>query len=212
MSRPSRHFFTAAAAALLCLPACTTVMESGFQEDLQSLKPGVRQLPASYDGTAFRGGGEVQVYPTGTIVGVRGEADFGGGEMVSVRAGYNFADREDNGNHDAERGGGPGWGFGYRHYADADGSGWLYGGRLDLWLLDIDWRDRIGKSNRQRRGTTEATVLMPTVEGGYAFSFSNGWRLDFALGVGAEINIDENGESVGDGAILLGGFAFVKDF
>ena len=53
-------------------------------------------------------------------------------------------------------------------------------------------------------------VLQPTLEGGYSWLLDQGrWSLDLSLGLGAEINLDEDGEDVGDGAIVLLGVSLL---
>jgi len=74
---------------------------------------------------------------------------------------------------------------------------------VDLWFLDIDWKDDPNLS-----GSTDVVVLQPTVEGGYAWWLGPG-RLELLAAVGAEINVDEDGEDVGDGAIGLIGFTYL---
>ena len=149
-------------------------------------------------------GPEVQVYPAGLITAVQAQREVSEHGAWTFRAGYNFTDRADNGEHDDEDGGGPGAGVGYRHsFAGHSQSGWLVGARADLWFLDIDWKDDPNLS-----GSTDVVVLQPTVEAGYAWHLGTG-RLELTAAVGAEINVDEDGEDVGQGAIGLLGLTYL---
>lgn len=160
-------------------------------------------------------GAEVQAYPAGVIAGLHGRSEVGAGEFVTARFAVNVTDRQDDGERDDEEGSGWGAGLGYRRYFDraidgtADsGAGWLWGARVDLWDLEIDWIDAPGGPG-ERRGSTDVVVLQPTVEVGYGFDLSSGWRAELVLGVGAEINVEQDGEDVGEGAIGLLGITLV---
>lgn len=66
--------------------------------------------------------------------------------------------------------------------------------------MDIDWRDDAGP----RAGSTDITVLQPTVQGGYDFSLGGGrFVLETTLAAGFEFNVRTDGEDVGEGPILL---------
>ncbi len=155
-------------------------------------------------------GPEVQIYPAGIIAGVQGRSVIDDASEVTFRVAYNTTDRQDFGEHDDETGGGPGFGMGWRRYFGPDHTEWLLGGRIDFWFLEIDWEDDPPAS--VQKGSTDVIVLQPTVEGGYTFALDGGWRFDLTLSVGAEINIEEDGDDVGEGAIGLLGFSFVRDF
>ena len=159
-------------------------------------------------GEHFEGGPSLQIYPAGIIAGVEVRTPVGDDDVVSLRAAYNATDRQDFGEHDDEEGGGPGLGVGVRRYFSAERTGWHVGGRLDLWFLEIDWEDDAPAAE----GTTDVIVLQPTVEGGYGWEIGSGWTLDLTASVGAEINLDEDGEDVGEGAIGLLGVTFIRAF
>ena len=161
-------------------------------------------------GEGFRYGPESQAYPAGVIVGLQGQWALDEHDVAIARAAVNVTERQDFGEHDNEDGEGFGLGVGWRRYADSGQQGWLYGARLDLFYLDIAWRDDLA-SGGTRRGSTDVTVLQPTLEGGYAWRLDEHWSFDLTVGLGAEINLNEQGEEVGDGAILLLGFAFLYD-
>ena len=155
-------------------------------------------------------GGELQLYPAGVNVTARLSMSVANNQRLAFYAGYNESDRQDFGEHDNEKGGGAGVGAGLQHYFGPQQSGWYAGGRLDVWRLGIDWRDR--RNGTDVEGTTDITVLQPTARGGYSWllgdSAQNGqWAIEAGLALGAEINIKTNGEDVGEGAILLGGVA-----
>ncbi len=155
-------------------------------------------------------GAEVQAYPAGIIPGVHAQFPLSESGVLTTRLAYDATDRQDFGEHDNEDGGGPGGGVGYRHYFGPDYTGWLLGGRVDLWFLDIDWED--DPPAIPAKDSTDVIVLQPTVEGGYGFRVADRLRLDLTVGVGAEINIDEDGDDVGEGAIGLAGITLVYEF
>ena len=55
-------------------------------------------------------------------------------------------------------------------------------------------------------------MLQPTVEAGYTLRLDERWRCNVFAALGAEVNVDTDGEDVGDGAIGLLGVSFVTDF
>lgn len=141
---------------------------------------------------------EVRAYPAGAIV----AADWRLGDTETLKwgvlAGYNFARRGDAGRHDDEDGGGPGLGI----YAQQGlpQRPWFWGARLELFQLDIDWREADG-----RGGSSEVSVLQPTVSLGYRWLAGSPVEIELAAHLGAEINLSTRGESVGEGPIgLLG--------
>ena len=161
------------------------------------------QLQGPDDAWAF--GSEVQAYPAGVQVTGVAVRELSERDSLSVRAGYNATDRNDWGEHDEEDGGGPGLGVGFHRVLrpELDG-GWLVGGRLDLWWLDVDWEEDSGSS-----GSTDVVVLQPTLEGGYRWALEGGASVALTLGLGAEVNVDTDGEDVGEGAILLFGVRYL---
>ncbi len=153
-------------------------------------------------------GVEAQLYPAGGIPGLHAQFPVSDHGVITARLAYNITERGDFGEHDDERGGGLGGGVGYRHYFGDDLDGWMVGGRLDVWALRIDWRE----DAPPRSGSSDVLVVQPTVEGGYGFRLGDGLRLDLGLALGVEINAHTSGESVGQGAILLGGATLTWGF
>lgn len=155
----------------------------------------------SFCATAAMGANPVgltfQAYPAGLITEAEVVVPIEEHHAVLLRAGYNFTDRRDYGEHDDEEGGGPGLTLGYRYRPSGSEAGWFMGARADLWFMQIDWEDP------GRSGTTDIVVLQPTAEAGYAFSLSDSWSVEPFLALGAEINVDTDGEDVGEGAIFL---------
>lgn len=143
---------------------------------------------------------EAQVYPAGGIL-------VGGARLgpLDVHAGWNLTRRGDFGEHDNERGGGPGLGASVWRRGIA---GLRAGLRLDVWYLDIDWWDRVpggitGPQVASRRsGSTQITVVQPTLR--LRFDLP-GAPLGLTAAVGAEFNVTTDGEDVGDGVIGLVG-------
>jgi hypothetical protein len=148
---------------------------------------------------------EIQAYPTGVIPGVRYEWQTTEWDVVFARLAYNFTERSDFGEHDDESGGGPGLGFGWRHWKDRMAEGWHYGARLDIWDLNIDWEDN---GPPVRTGETDIIVVQPSLEAGYSWLKPGGARLDVTAGLGGEFNVDTDGEDVGEGVIALIGLTW----
>ncbi len=142
-------------------------------------------------------GFEAQLYPSGAIFAARGSIRLGDSDVLLGYAGYNLAERGDNGKHANEEGGGPGVGAAWRHYFGEYRSGWHFGIRTDVWFMDIDWTDP------NDSGRTQITVLQPTAQSGYTFLIGTDWVLDVTASLGAEINVKETGDPVGQGAIFL---------
>ncbi len=154
---------------------------------------------------------EVQQYPTGFIFSINGSGSLSSKSLLEVRFGYNLVRHRDLGVHEDERGGGFGASVGLvRSIAsDLDAKGWFLGGRFDVWFNNIDWRDGIG-TNREIRGETEAIVLQPTALAGYRFFLNENWTIHPTVALGVEINVQERGGEVGEGAILLWGLKILR--
>ena len=171
------------------------------------LVPALAALSVGCAGTPRNGwtpGLELQAYPAGlqaTAVAARAISED---ELLTLRAGYNATDRRDFGEQDDEEGGGPGLGLGWHHLFEPAGDGWIAGARLDLWWLDIDWKDDSGEG-----GSTDVVVLQPTAEGGYRWLRGDGSSLALTLSLGLEVNVDTDGEDVGEGAIALLGLRYL---
>jgi len=151
-------------------------------------------------------GFELQRYPVGTIGSVVYRHPLGERSLFHAGLGYNDADREDEGEFDDEQASGLGISAGYRRFRDNDQRGWSYGGRVDLWSLDVDWIDQLGTPG-ENRGTSDSWVLQPTavVARGWTPGERRSWLIELTLALGAEINVSTDGPDVGQGAIVLGG-------
>ncbi len=147
----------------------------------------------------LRLGWDLEAYPAGVVGAVRLEQDLSADSAISYRVGWDQSDRRDWGKHDHESGGGPGLGLGYTHWMEPGHQGWFWGGQIDLWQLDIDWRD----DSPARRGSTDVFMVQPTALLGYSLAARSSWRLDWTVSLGAEINVDTDGEDVAQGAVLL---------
>lgn len=133
---------------------------------------------------------EVQAYPAGVIL--SGGIDIG---PIGVHAGYNHTRRGDFGRHDDERGNGFGAGATWWYGSPLRLAGLRAGVRLDVWQLDIDWKDA-----GFRTGSTEIVVLQPTVRAAWHVPAT---PLSVTAAVGVELNIRTDGEEVGEGPIGL---------
>lgn len=157
----------------------------------------------------WEAGVEFQAYPTGNIPGVLIDRPFSELTYGEVRLGYNFVRHRDQGVHDDERGGGPGFSLGVKRYFNTK-SGWFLSIRSDLWLNTVDWRDGKGTTFKSE-GTTDVIVLQPTAMIGHAFALGDGgWIIRPTLAGGIEINIKTEGEEVGEGVIGLLGVQLSK--
>lgn len=165
------------------------------------------QLAAQQDIPTAGLGLELQVYPTGQLIGITFEKMWSSKNACHIRAGYNRVRHGDAGVHDEESGGGLGGTLGYRRYFREDYRGWHIGIRSDLWFNTIDWKDFLPGA-APNTGTSNIIVLQPTLESGYLFLFKKEIFLDFALAFGKEFNIKTEGEPTGEGYILLGGLTF----
>lgn len=142
-----------------------------------------------------------QAYPAGIIGNAVYTFPSATNHALSLYAGFNATDRRDWGKHDDETGSGVGAGLGWRYFFKGAPAGFFTGARADLWFLQIDWvRDP------RETGVTDITVLQPTAQLGYAFApVYSPWLFDLSVSLGAEINVQTDGEPVGEGAILLVG-------
>lgn len=147
-------------------------------------------------------GPELQIYPTGIIPGLRAEWTAGEKSTVHIRIGANLIDHRDLGVQDDETGSGYGFTLGYRRFFDTDYNRWFLGIKSDLWRNTIDWKNA-PDTPLETSGTSNITVLQPTLEGGYSFALSEKWSLAPSLAFGYEVNVLTDGEEVGQGPILL---------
>ena len=143
------------AAALACaLAACSAPGPSSPAR--------AAQFDPNYGGPSdglgpLRLGVEVQAYPAGVIPGVHARWAIDRSSALTARVAANITDRGDFGEFEDESGEGFGAGVGYRSALEGSlaGDGWLWGARVDLWSLEIDWEDP------GRTGTTDILVLQP---------------------------------------------------
>ena len=156
--------------------------------------------------TIPRMGTELRVYPTGAIFTGQHLYPAGENDAWLLEVGLNVTDRDDDGEHEEEDGYGIGIGAGWRRYASEGRLGFFWGGRANLWDMEIDWDDPA------RRGTSTVLVFQPTVEVGHAWSLGGAWILEAGLSAGAEVNLDTDGEDVGEGGIVLGGIGLSAGF
>ena len=148
-------------------------------------------------------GAEFQWYPAGVMFGLRSDLYYNKHENLNLRIGYNLTDRQDFSEfNDSEKGGGFGFGVGYRYYFGKR-KGIYLGARADFWWLDIDWTDFNETIQLEETGTTEIVVFQPTIEIGYQFILDKHWVIAPAFTNGRELNIISNGEDVGQGWITL---------
>ena len=146
---------------------------------------------------------EFQAYPTGLIPGVSVDASVGPKSIIYGRVGYNWIRHRDLGKHEDERGDGWGFSLAYKRAFKNSNEGWRLGVKTDLWWNSIDWKEG------NQTGSTDITVIQPTIELSHVFQYAN---LVFtpSLALGYEVNIKTVGENTGEGAIVLIGFQIGK--
>ncbi len=145
---------------------------------------------------------ELQVYRTGIIPGVRFEYAFDDRQAVHLRLGIQEIRHEDFGVHEDERGDGAGFTLGYKRYLHPGLTGLSFSFRTDVWFNSLDWRDNIDTPS-EVSGRTNVTVLQPTVEVSWHRSFGKKYFFTPSAAAGFEINVDTDGEDVGEGFIFL---------
>lgn len=151
---------------------------------------------------AFDLGLEIQVYPTGIIPGIRLEKYLNSNASLNFRLGYQLIDHRDLGVQDNEEGSGFGASIAYRRFFNSNHKGFSLAFRTDLWFNKIDW------TNDTSTGTSNITVIQPTLMGEYAFRISEGFSITPSASFGWEWNVSTDGEPTGEGAILLLGCTF----
>ena len=154
---------------------------------------------------------EFQAYPTGLIPGIQIEKGFGAKDAVHLRLGYQHIRHGDWGVQEDERGNGYGFSLGYKHYLKEGFAGWFWGLRNDFWWNTLDWKNNIGELN-EIGGTSEIIVIQPTAMAGYLFELGKTGFFTPTIAFGFEVNVETEGEEMGQGAILLLGFEIGKRF
>lgn len=147
---------------------------------------------------------EIQVYPTGIISGIRLERGLTNKSSLHLRLARQDIDHEDYGKQDDEQGDGYGFSLGYRYFLNPGYKGFSFGVKTDVWFNTIDWANDLGTA-QESNGTTKVIVLQPTATIGYQHWFSSKLFVSPSLAAGFEINVDTDGEEVGEGAIWLFG-------
>ena len=146
-------------------------------------------------------GAEFQWYPSGTITGLHLAFNSKLHNSFLIRAGYNKADRKDNGEHASEKGGGWGGSLGYRYYFRPFPHKVFIGLRTDIWRMNIDWTDG------PLFGETKTWTLQPTFELGYTFIINDQAFITPVLSNGVEVNLKTDGQKVGQGFITMVGIS-----
>lgn len=154
---------------------------------------------------------EFQAYPTGLIPSLRVEKTFGEKNAAHLRLGYQLINHRDLGVHESEEGSGYGFSIGYKRYFNEGFDGLALGIKNDVWFNTLDWKDNIDAAD-EISGTSEITVIQPTAELSYLIPVGDSWTLTPAVAFGMEVNVQTEGEPVGEGAILLVGVSFGKRF
>jgi len=154
------------------------------------------------DDKSFELGLEIQAYPTGIIPGIRFEKYLNSSSSLNFRLGYQLIDHRDLGVQNNEDGSGYGASIAYRRFFKSNHKGLSLAFRTDLWFNKIDWENDSGI------GTSNITVIQPSLMGEYALRVSDGFSITPSLSFGWEWNVTTDGIPTGEGAIILLGCAF----
>lgn len=157
-------------------------------------------------------GTEIQLYPVGYITTITSNIFIKENLAIRLRAGGNFADREDfSGRNDDEKAEGFGGSVGLVKYFPYRRGNFIAGVNLDGWNMWTDWKDGVNTAN-PTEGTTYNLVVQPWVNGGYLYDVSKKLNMGLTAGFGREINVITSGEKVGEGWIgslsLIANFSF----
>ena len=118
-----------------------------------------------------------------------------------LRAGYNNSNWKEKGNHDSEKGSGPGASLGYRYYFLVRPYGFFLGVNAQAWRLSIDWRE--GTTT----GKTKTWALQPTAEMGYMILINDMFFISPAISSGIQSNFKTEGQEVGEGFVTRFGLS-----
>lgn len=169
---------------------CFTMIIVGNAQDENSASKG------------FDFGIELQAYPTGIIPGFRIERYINTKASMNLRLGYQLFNHRDLGVQENEEGSGFGASLAYRRFFKLDHKGLSLALRTDVWFNIIDWE------TGTQSGSTDITVIQPTLMGEYAFRTDSNLIITPSLSFGWEWNVATEGEPTGEGAILLIGCTF----
>lgn len=156
-------------------------------------------------------GFELQVYPTGVIPGILFETEIDEQSTFHLRLGAQTIRHQDFGVHDDERGDGVGISLGYRRYLNPGYQGLAWSLRSDLWFNTLDWTDNPGTAD-ELTGTSDVLVLQPTLELSWLYLATRNLFISPAVAAGFEINVETEGEDVGEGFIYLLGITIGTRF
>ena len=151
----------------------------------------------SYAQTTFNG--ELQIYPTGLIPGLRIENQISDKTKIHLRVGLNLFDHRDLGEQDEERGWGYGFTLGFSRQLKT--SRFALGFRNDFWFNNVDWTDNTS-SPSPISGETDIAVLQPTVELTYSLNTEK-LSIRPSIAFGSEWNVRTEGRPTGEGPIIL---------
>lgn len=185
------------------LISCAVFLLVAFNSgDAQSQSTATEKIPID---KSYEIGLELQAYPTGIIPGIRLEKYINARSSINLRLGYQIIDHRDLGVHDNEEGSGYGASIAYRRFFSSSNKGLSLALRTDLWFNEIDWQDELSS------GTSNITVVQPTLMAEYSFRPNPKISITPSLSFGWEWNVSTDGEPTGEGAIVLVGCTFGID-
>ena len=150
----------------------------------------------------------LQAYPTGFMPGLQFEHPLSAHGLLHLRVGLNIFDHKDLGKHEEEIGSGYGGSLGYKHFFNDKATKWSLMLKTDVCFNSVDWRDGFDLPSAPEKGTTDITVLQPTLELGYTMMLTEQLYFTPSAAFGLEWNVQTEGEPTGEGPIVLVGVAF----
>ena len=160
----------------------------------------ISTLPISYgQSDFFTLGIEGQQHRDGLFPGVRAELPLGDHVALGIKIGINVVDLARTEDEISEEGNGSAASLGLRYYFSNDYDKLFLGGRADFSRNRIDW------TNVTDFGTSNVITMVPNIMTGYVFQLGDHFRLTPNLAAGYKINVQNEGEPVQSGPVLLWG-------
>ncbi len=153
-------------------------------------------------GDYFTLGIEGQQHRDGLFPGVRAELALSDQLALGIKIGINVVDLTRTEKEIFEDGNGSAASLGLRYYFSNDYDKLFLGGRADFSRNRIDW------AKGTDSGTSNVITTVPNIMTGYVFQLGDHFRFTPNLAAGYKINVQNEGESVQSGPVLLWGLNF----
>ena len=146
-------------------------------------------------------GAQFQYHLYGTVTSLHAAFNSKIHHSILVQFSYNKANRKDNGEKDIETGSGWGGALGYRYYFRPHPHKLFLGVKADIFKMKIDWVDGIFT------GQTRTWTLQPSLELGYTFVVNDQGFITPFIANGVQINVQTEGDKVGQGFVPIIGIS-----